>query len=244
MIFNSVINITELLRRTAEFCLRDIVQHLFVRLPQFADDTRGLLSMKVRIQLHIIDFDSTFFLCSMKLSIFQKMRANNMENAKNKPKKNKTNLKPKVKPNLDDIDDTEAQLLSPVERVKINHLATTPVTPAGNIVDMQGSLNQVTPEKIDDDKSENKSSESKSDITKDSLSTEQNSKESNLSTDSDTSKNSSVNKVSSESDSAIQSPRMEDKVAEEQTNNKVNNYASGSTDKQGKGTKDNLNNFL
>lgn len=44
---NSVV--PELLRRTAEHCLRDMVQHLFTRLPQFADDTRVLLNMKVCI---------------------------------------------------------------------------------------------------------------------------------------------------------------------------------------------------
>ncbi|XP_058806216.1 Golgi-specific brefeldin A-resistance guanine nucleotide exchange factor 1-like [Phymastichus coffea] len=118
--------LSELLRRTAEHCLRDMVQHLFVRLPQFADDTRGLLSMK-------------------------KMRTESMENIKSKTKKNKNfNLKHKIKPNTDEFDDPEVQLLSPIERTKINYLATTPITPAGNIVDMQGSLNQVTPEKADD----------------------------------------------------------------------------------------------
>lgn len=76
-----------------------------------------------------------------------------MENTKSKSKKSKkNNLKPKS--NLDDNDDPEAPLLSPVERVKATHLATTPVTPAGYIVDMQGTLNQDTPEKGDDDKNE------------------------------------------------------------------------------------------
>lgn len=78
-----------------------------------------------------------------------------MESTKSKPKKIKNfTLKPKLKPTADEIDDTEAQLLSPVERVKISHLATTPITPGGNIVDMQGSLNQATPNKAEDDKSD------------------------------------------------------------------------------------------
>lgn len=39
----------ELLRRTAEHCLRDMVQHLFTRLPQFVDDTRVIPNMKVSV---------------------------------------------------------------------------------------------------------------------------------------------------------------------------------------------------
>lgn len=44
--FNNVSLVTELLRKAAEHCLRDMVQHLFTRLPQFVDDTR-VLNMKV-----------------------------------------------------------------------------------------------------------------------------------------------------------------------------------------------------
>lgn len=45
--FNFACLVIELLRRTAEHCLRDMVQHLFTRLPHFVDDTRVLLNMKV-----------------------------------------------------------------------------------------------------------------------------------------------------------------------------------------------------
>ncbi|XP_044591772.1 Golgi-specific brefeldin A-resistance guanine nucleotide exchange factor 1 isoform X3 [Cotesia glomerata] len=127
--------LSELLRRTAEHCLRDMVHHLFVRLPQFADDTRVLPNMK-------------------------KMRANGIENTRPKRKISK-NLKQKVKPANDDLDDTDTKdLLSPVERIRGNHLATTPITPAGNIVDMQGSLDQGTPDKIEEEKDKLKDSNS------------------------------------------------------------------------------------
>lgn len=43
------ISLTELLRRTAEHCLRDIIHHLFLRLPSFVDDT-GVLSNISKIQ--------------------------------------------------------------------------------------------------------------------------------------------------------------------------------------------------
>ena len=78
------------------------------------------------------------------------MRTDSIENTKAKPKKVRNFPKPKGKINY--VDETESQLMSPVERMKVEHLATTPITPAGNIVDMQGSLNQITPEKVEDDK--------------------------------------------------------------------------------------------
>lgn len=127
--------LSELLRKTAEHCLRDMVQHLFTRLPQFADDTRVLLNMK-------------------------KMRTNGMENTRTKNRKNKTYVKQKTKLSPDE-DESEAQLLSPVERVRADHLATTPVTPASNIVDMQGSLDRGTPDRVDEDKNENKMNSTK-----------------------------------------------------------------------------------
>ncbi|XP_012252835.2 Golgi-specific brefeldin A-resistance guanine nucleotide exchange factor 1 isoform X2 [Athalia rosae] len=127
--------LSELLRRTAEHCLRDMVQHLFTRLPQFVDDTRVLLNMK-------------------------KMRTNGMENTRTKNRKNKTYAKQKSKLTPDD-DESETQLLSPVERVRAGHLATTPVTPSSNIVDMQGSLDRGTPDRADEEKNENKDNSSK-----------------------------------------------------------------------------------
>ena len=85
----------------------------------------------------------------------KKMRTNGMENSRGKSRKSKINGKQKplsvsgTKQSVDsvDIDEPEVRLLSPVERVRASHLATTPVTPAGNIVDMQGSLDQSTPDK-------------------------------------------------------------------------------------------------
>lgn len=123
--------LSELLRRTAEHCLRDMVQHLFTRLPQFADDTRILLNMK-------------------------KMRTNSMENTRSKNRKNKNHYKQKAKSNPDDVEDSETHLLSSVDKVKAGHLATTPVSPTGNIVDMQGSLDNGTPDKVEEEKCENK----------------------------------------------------------------------------------------
>ncbi|XP_043262335.1 Golgi-specific brefeldin A-resistance guanine nucleotide exchange factor 1 isoform X1 [Colletes gigas] len=123
--------LSELLRRTAEHCLRDMVQHLFTRLPQFADDTRVLLNMK-------------------------KMRTDSMESTRSKNKRNKNHFKQKAKPNLNDLDEMEAPLLSSVDRVKTDNLSTPTVSPVGNIVDMQGSLDQGTIEKTEEEKSDTK----------------------------------------------------------------------------------------
>ncbi|KZC11781.1 Golgi-specific brefeldin A-resistance guanine nucleotide exchange factor 1 [Dufourea novaeangliae] len=135
-------NLSELLRRTAEHCLRDMVQHLFTRLPQFVDDTRVLLNMN-------------------------KMRANSMENTRSKNRRNKNHFKQKAKPNLEDTGDSEPQLLNSVDRAKTGHLATTPVGSAGNIVDMQGSLDQGTTEKSEDEKNDNKDNIRKNSTEKD-----------------------------------------------------------------------------
>ncbi|CAB0040980.1 unnamed protein product [Trichogramma brassicae] len=183
-------NTSELLRRTAEHCLRDMVYHLFVRLSQFADDTRGLLSMR-------------------------KMRTNSMETTKSKPKKNKISAKPKSKLNLDDMDDAEAQLLSPVEKVekvKVNHLATTPISPAGNIVDMQGSLNHGTSDKSDDGKGDSKTSAVKN------INGKENSESNTAITDPE--KKISKNE-NSENGQEIESLNNDNKLSEEQMDNKV-----------------------
>ena len=124
--------LSELLRKAAEHCLRDMVQHLFTRLPQFVDDTR-VLNMK-------------------------KMRTNNMENSRSKNRRNKSHSKQKARQNTDSVGDNESQHIdipSPTDRVRPGCL-TTPVTSVGNIVDMQGSLDQGSAEKAEEEKNENK----------------------------------------------------------------------------------------
>ncbi|KAL0099604.1 hypothetical protein PUN28_019787 [Cardiocondyla obscurior] len=133
--------LSEILRKTAEHCLRDIVQHLFTRLPQFVEDTRVLPNMK-------------------------KMRTNSMENTRSKSRKHKSYTKQKSKSTADDIDDKESNISSTVDKIRSGHLATTPVSPVGNIVDMQGSLNHTSIEKSEDEKNENKINTNK-DNTKD-----------------------------------------------------------------------------
>lgn len=48
--------ILELLRKTAEHCLKDTVQLLFMRLPQFSEDLRVHVSMKqIKMRAGVID---------------------------------------------------------------------------------------------------------------------------------------------------------------------------------------------
>ncbi|KYM84161.1 Golgi-specific brefeldin A-resistance guanine nucleotide exchange factor 1 [Atta colombica] len=131
--------LSEILRKTAENCLRDMVQHLFTRLPQFVDDTRVLPNMK-------------------------KMRTNSIENTRGKNRKHKSYTRQKSKSTTNDIDEKEPMISSSVDKIRTGHLATTPVSPVGNIVDMQGSLNHGSVDKNEDEKSESKNNINKDNI--------------------------------------------------------------------------------
>ncbi|XP_065333294.1 Golgi-specific brefeldin A-resistance guanine nucleotide exchange factor 1 isoform X2 [Cloeon dipterum] len=132
--------LSELLRKSAEHSLKDIVQLLFSRLPEFADDHRT----------------------SGKL----KMRANSMDATNRKQKKSKVSFRTKSKAakgseesaahekeashpeKMRDVEKTpEPAAESPQPETlavskKQQHLSTTPLTPAGNIVDMQGEFHR------------------------------------------------------------------------------------------------------
>lgn len=141
--FESRLN--ELLRRTAELVLRDMVQLLFIRLPQFTEDNLQILVNMRKI----------------------KMNTNSMDQTRNK-KKGKYGRKNKNPPlisepsrdsgiqfststtSLPSLQDEECAQTPPENRTRLHihredHLTTTPLTPTENIVDMQGSISQVTP---------------------------------------------------------------------------------------------------
>ncbi|KAJ3644551.1 hypothetical protein Zmor_022276 [Zophobas morio] len=104
--------LNELLRRTAEHYLKDMVQLVFMRLPQFSEDLHAVKQFK--------------------------MRPGAIEQTRSKRKKSFR---------LSNHEDTQSPTLKP-QNPRINHLSTTPLTPAGNIVDMQGSISQNTPENV------------------------------------------------------------------------------------------------
>ena len=78
-----------------------------------------------------------------------------MESTRSKNRKHKNYTKQKSKSVSDDADEKE-HLMSSVDKIRADHLATTPVSPVGNIVDMQGSLDHGSVDKNEDDKNENK----------------------------------------------------------------------------------------
>jgi brefeldin A-resistance guanine nucleotide exchange factor 1 len=105
--------LNELLRRTAEHYLKDMVQLVFMRLPQFSED-----------------------MCAVKQF---KMRPGAIEQTRTKRKKSF-----RLSKSLEETQTPTSTTLKP-QSSRIN-LSTTPLTPAGNIVDMQGSISQSTPE--------------------------------------------------------------------------------------------------
>lgn len=139
-----------------------MVQHLFTKLPQFVDDTRILPNMKVSF-INCDDKIYIFVYIFVKYNtlIFKKMRTNSIENTRSKNRKHKSYTKQKSKSITDDVDEKEPLILSSVDRNRTNHLATTPVSPAGNIVDMQGSLDHGSIDKNEDEKNESKIDTSK-----------------------------------------------------------------------------------
>lgn len=79
-----------------------------------------------------------------------------MENTRSKNKKHKSYAKQKPKSITDDVDEKEPQILSSVDRIRASHSATTPISQAGNIVDMQGSLDHGSVDKTENEKAESK----------------------------------------------------------------------------------------
>lgn len=79
-----------------------------------------------------------------------------MENTRSKNRKHKSYTKQKSKSITDEMDEKESNISSAVDKMRAGHLATTPVSPVGNIVDMQGSLNHGSVDKNEDEKSESK----------------------------------------------------------------------------------------
>lgn len=118
--------LNELVRKTAENALKDIVLLLFMRLPQFVEG-------------------GNFNLKSLK------MRSSSMDQSNKKRKSSRTELKvATVAPKITTSEEGTQELVEPTTPVVSNApkglkpppLSTTPATPAGPIVDMQGTISQ------------------------------------------------------------------------------------------------------
>ena len=127
---NIPVLILELVRRTAEHALKDIVLLLFMRLPQFAEGGHSMKALKIRSSAN--------------------------EQSIKKRKISKSGSIEEKKPNLpipkivtdesSPVTKDEEEPMSPnpstMNKLKQPPLSTTPATPAGVIVDMQGSISQ------------------------------------------------------------------------------------------------------
>lgn len=118
--------LNDLLRKTAEQALKDMVLLLFMRLPQFSPNS---------------SITSPNTATSAKLKKFQ-MMATKLE--QKEPSKRKITppavsvAESSPQPSAVSSESANSQLLA----VKKQVLATTPTTPAGNILDMQGKITQ------------------------------------------------------------------------------------------------------
>ncbi|XP_065369884.1 Golgi-specific brefeldin A-resistance guanine nucleotide exchange factor 1 [Calliphora vicina] len=139
--------LNELLRRSAEQALKDMVLLLFMRLPQFADDRSesGLLKKfqmlaasmendkkqrKKSLKTHNTETNNLKRSQSLKGSDLTKAGAEDLQQ-----RKISTHSQPGE-------DVSSLQTPGPVNHLKAPPLATTPATPAGNIVDLQGKITQ------------------------------------------------------------------------------------------------------
>lgn len=125
--------LNELLRRTAEHALKDIVLLLFMRLPQFTEE-RVVAGLVRKLKMIAGSIEQP----SKKRKI--KSKASNENNSK--PTITRSNSLKTEEICLED------QLSPHMHSLRAPVLATTPATPAGNIVDMQGQFMQTPPSSL------------------------------------------------------------------------------------------------
>lgn len=122
--------LNELLRRTAEHAIKDIVLLLFMRLPQFSEE-RNATGLIKRLKMMAGSIDQT-----------------GKKSRKTKPKVSVTRTASVRKNSIQsdetifDGDGSSPALPSLLQAPKISVLATTPAPALGNIIDMQGKLMQ------------------------------------------------------------------------------------------------------
>lgn len=136
--------LNELLRRSAEQALKDMVLLLFMRLPQFADSQgeSGLL-MKFQMMAAAMEKDKKQRKKSTKvetnnLKRSQSLKGNDLSKVgleAEQQRKISTQSQPAEELNT-------LQTPGVINHLKAPPLATTPATPAGNIVDLQGKITQ------------------------------------------------------------------------------------------------------
>ncbi|KAF5306262.1 hypothetical protein FQA39_LY08960 [Lamprigera yunnana] len=130
--FESRLN--ELLRKTAEHYLKDMVQLVFMRLPQFPEDLRIGNVKHLKIKPGSIDVNRS------------KRKSRSALRNKNKILQSRsTTSEEKL-----DADNVQSPLISKPATLRANPLSTTPMTPGVNIVDMQGIISRATPQSLNE----------------------------------------------------------------------------------------------
>nr|CAD7454391.1 unnamed protein product [Timema tahoe] len=127
-----------------------MVQLLFSRLPQFQEDLRAPSNIK-KLKMRAGGLDSSRgkrkLRSSMRKLSKPSLKAEEGVVLDTKEKELATGGEVKLQTQMPSEDPTSPALekVSLSSHLRVTHLATTPVTPAGNIVDMQGAIHQGTP---------------------------------------------------------------------------------------------------
>nr|CAD7399100.1 unnamed protein product [Timema cristinae] len=127
-----------------------MVQLLFSRLPQFQEDLRAPSNIK-KLKMRAGGLDSSRgkrkLRSSMRKLSKPSLKAEEGVVLDTKEKELATGGEVKLQTQVPSEDPTSPALekVSLSSQLRATHLATTPVTPAGNIVDMQGAIHQGTP---------------------------------------------------------------------------------------------------
>ncbi|KFB45301.1 AGAP001527-PA-like protein [Anopheles sinensis] len=133
--------LNELVRRTAENALKDVVLLLFMRLPQFVEG--GTYNTLKSLKMRSSSMDQS--------GKRRKYSKSSMKEESNKPANIPANTTTVPKIVTDDIANqggsgedpvTPVMLTAPNRGLKAHPLSTTPATPAGVIVDLQGTISQ------------------------------------------------------------------------------------------------------
>lgn len=128
--------LSELLRRSAEQALKDMVLLLFMRLPQFSDDrTESGLLKKFQMMAASMENDKKQRKKSTKTQLAEGGNWKRAQGVEQQQRKISTHSQAGE-------DVNSLQTPGPLNHLKAPPLATTPATPAGNIVDLQGKITQ------------------------------------------------------------------------------------------------------
>ncbi|XP_061399986.1 Golgi-specific brefeldin A-resistance guanine nucleotide exchange factor 1 [Musca vetustissima] len=138
--------LNELLRRSAEQALKDMVLLLFMRLPQFADDrTESGMLKKFQMMAASMEKDKKQRKRSSKIAASQENLARSQSYKGSDLSKAGGEEQRKISTNSapgDEVQQPNSATPGHLHTLKAPPLATTPATPAGNIVDLQGKITQ------------------------------------------------------------------------------------------------------